>query len=82
MTQPDVGYVELPAPRADVVQADSTPTAKVTMATLTAALTTVLLAVAGSLGVELEAEQAGAIVTAVAFIAGYLKTSRPGDNDR
>lgn len=67
---------------ANVAQIDSTPTAKVTAGSLTAALVVVLISVAKSFHIELEPEVAAALVAMSGTAAAYFKKSRPGDNDR
>ena len=46
---------------------------KVVAGTLAAAIVTIIIWVAGALGVEVPVEVAGALTTILVFVAGYLK---------
>lgn len=63
------------------INRDATPTAKVSVGALSAALITVLISVADSVGITLEPDVAAALATIVYFGAAYWKQSRPGDVD-
>ena len=62
-------------------QPDATPTAKVTVGALSAALVTVLISVADTFGFVIEPDVAAALVALGGFAAAYLKRSRPGELD-
>jgi hypothetical protein len=63
-------------------QPDNTPTAKVTAGLLSGAMVVVLIGSFGRLGVDLTAEEAGALVVIFSGIASWFKRSRPGELDR
>lgn len=60
---------------------DSTPTAKVTTAGLAGSAATIVIFIAAQLGVEIDGGTGAAIAAWLAFIAGYLKKSRPTEID-
>lgn len=63
-------------------QPDTTPTAKVTAATLAGAAVTVLVSVSEHFGIDIPSDVAASLVVILVFAAGWIKRSRPGETDR
>lgn len=62
-------------------QVDPTPTAKVTAYTLAGAAVTVFISIVDNFNVEVPPDVAAALTILLGFVAGYIKSSRPGDVD-